>query len=276
MYSASGFAGRGGMGGGRGGGMGGGNNFTQGGGNFGQQPGGSSPGGAAKRQVQPIRPMTIKQLINAQRVGDGVMIVDGKETSQASVLGRVVEHEGNAANAATAKHHGYKISDGSGIMVVRQWLDADKSQELLPVGSYVRSSGTVKVWQDKPVITGTVRLVSDCNEFTFHMLEVVLTHQRITRGPVPRVAAAPRPVQVETAPYGAPVQAGEKLYPSDIVASILKNHARTDASGGLTKEEVAAQAQRYGITIGDVLKAMKELVQEGKVFTVDQHRYSYA
>lgn len=272
MYSAQGFAGRG------GGGMGApqqqrtGSNFGGGG----ASPNSSAPGaGGAKRQVQPIRPLTIKQVLEAQRVGDGVMVIDGREATQVTVVGRVIELESGTANNMTAKNFGYKISDGTGMVVVRQWLDANNSVAPHPVGHFVRATGSIKVWQDKPIVTGTVRHSVDNNELTFHLLDAALTHLRITRGPVPAHKAA------AAAPYAASSSAGgalhgmashEKIYPTDAVLAILKS--RSDAGGGLTQEEIATEAQRYGISIAEIRSAMKSLLQEGRVFNVDNTRYA--
>jgi replication factor A2 len=276
MFSAQGFAGRGG-----GAAPNAGSNFGGGGSNFGGATSSSPSGqGGAKRQTQPIRPLSIKQLLNAQRVGDGVMVIDGREATQVTVLGRIIDHEGNTSSAGgmTAKHHGYKISDGTGIVVVRQWLDADRDQEILPVGHYVRASGSVKIWQDKPVITGTVRNASDANELTFHLLDAVLTHLRITRGPVPQTAApaaAPSAMSSYGSIGGAPGGTSEKLFPNDVVTAILKNHAKTQGgSAGMTQEEVAVQAQRHGTSIMEVRTAMKSLLSEGKIYNVDNTHFS--
>ncbi|CUG92210.1 replication factor A 28 kDa, putative, partial [Bodo saltans] len=128
-----------------------------------------------------------------------------------------------------------------------------------------------------------VRNASDANELTFHLLDAVLTHLRITRGPVPQSAAS---AVVSTAfnnanqqhgAYGSDAAggAGQKLFPNDVVTAIIKNFARTqNGSVGITQEEVAMQAQRHGTSISEVRTAMKSLLNEGKIFNVDNTHFT--
>lgn len=172
-YSAQGFAGRGGGGGASGG--------TQG---SPQKPGGAT----APRSAQiPLRPLTIKMILDAQRIGDGAMIVDGRDVGQVSLVARIVDVDAATGGAATAKSHAYRVTDGTGVLSVRHWLDTSKdpeSQKPHPRNHYVFAVGMVKVFQDKPILTGTVRLVADCNEITYHFLDVISTHLRLTQGEV--------------------------------------------------------------------------------------------
>lgn len=45
-----------------------------------------------QRRMHPIRPLTIKQLTEAQSVGEGVLVVDGREVTQATVVGCIVDY----------------------------------------------------------------------------------------------------------------------------------------------------------------------------------------
>ena len=268
-YSAMGFAGRG---------------AQQQGQGQGQQRSGFGGGGdgGAKRVMHPIRSVTIKQLLTANRVGDGVTVIDGREATQVTVCGRIIEWENGAASAATsltAKHQGYRISDGTGMLVVRQWAEQGVVQETIPIGQIVRCSGSVKVWMDKPTVTGTVRVVVDCNEFTYHLLECMLTHLRITQGnkgssnkrsasAVAAVSNNPNTVgQMNVVPGGE-----GKILCTEAVLRSIRNSGRKDL--GLSVDEIANAVTRYGFTISDVRSAIRSLSNEGKVFLCGDNRYA--
>ncbi|EKF38640.1 replication Factor A 28 kDa subunit, putative [Trypanosoma cruzi marinkellei] len=233
-----------------------------------------------QRRMHPIRPVTIKQLLEAQRVGEGVMVVDGREVTQATVVGRVIGYEDDTANrvtgALTAKHYGYRITDGTGLVVVRQWMDADHQEEPLPVQCYVRASGTVKVWQNAPIVTGTVRLVSDCNELNYHYLDVILTHLRLTRGDkhakdegaVPAVSNTASTLGVQNMLPGG----GGKVFATDVLLNAIKQNARGDV--GLTMDELAAAARQYGFSVNDVRVALRTLAAEGSVYQTHDNRFN--
>lgn len=250
-----------------------GSNFTQGGGGGGQS---SNAGGS--RRTHPIRPLTVKQLLEAQRVGEGVTVIDGREVTQATIAGRIIEYENPSANAAmTARHHGYKVSDGTGVLLVRQWMDPDQTEELLPLHSYVRASGTVKVWQDKPIVTGGVRLISDCNELTFHFLDALLTHLRITQGNRQPRDLSNKGASVTNSAQGVGIQnmlpgGDEKIYATDLLLNVIKQNAKGDQ--GLSMDDLAMAAQRYNFSMADVRIALRTLAAEGKVYQTHDNRFN--
>jgi replication factor A2 len=265
-YNAMGFAGRG---------------PQQAGG--GAKPQGGSGGDARKTPMHPIRSVTIKQLLNANRVGDGVTVIDGREATQVTVCGRVLEHEnGAAATAMTAKHVGYRISDGTGTMVVRQWADQGGApQEVVPTGQFVRCSGSVKVWMDSPLVTGTVRIIFDANEFTYHLLESALTHLRISLGSRRRsssAGAAPGAANAASAAGAAAAtgmggaDAGGKIICTEAVLRSIRNSGRKDL--GLSVDEISSGVARHGFSATDVRTALRSLCAEGKVFLSGENRYA--
>ncbi|RNF08346.1 replication Factor A 28 kDa subunit [Trypanosoma rangeli] len=233
-----------------------------------------------QRRMHPIRPVTIKQLLEAQRVGEGVMVVDGREVTQATVVGRVIGYEDETANrltgAVTAKHYGYRITDGTGLVVVRQWMESEHQEEPLPVQCYVRVSGTVKVWQNAPIVTGTVRLVSDCNELNYHYLDAILTHLRLSKGnkhakdeaAVPAVSNTASTLGVQNMLPG-----GEgKVFATDVLLNAIKQNARSDV--GLTMDELTAAARQYGFSVNDVRVALRTLAAEGSVYQTHDNRFN--
>ncbi|KAK7196552.1 replication Factor A 28 kDa subunit [Novymonas esmeraldas] len=237
---------------------------------------------APQRRMHPIRPLTIKQMLEAQSVGGGVMVVDGREVTQATVVGRVVGYEnanmaaggGGGGGAITAKHFGYRITDNTGMLVVRQWVDAERVQEPIPLNTHVRASGTVNVWQQAPIVTGTVVSMADSNEMNYHMLDAILTHFRLTQGNK-RAPATGASMHNTAAAVGARnvLPGGEnKVLLTDLLISCIKQNGNGDA--GMSMDELTMSAQRYSFTPGDVRIALRTLAAEGKVYQTHDNRFN--
>jgi replication factor A2 len=250
---------------------------SQAGSNFGAAAS-SNNGQQPQRRQHPIRPLTIKQMLEAQSVGGGVMVVDGREVTQATVVGRVVGYESaNMAaggGAITAKHFGYRITDNTGMLVVRQWIDADHAQEPIPLNTHVRASGTVNVWQQSPIVTGTVVAMADSNEMNYHMLDAILTHFRLTQGNK-RASGSGASVQNSAAAVGVQnmLPGGDnKVLLTDLLVSFIRQNNNGDA--GMSMDELTMAAQRYSFTPGDVRTAMRTLAAEGKVYQTHDNRFN--
>ncbi|KAG5509210.1 hypothetical protein GH5_06290 [Leishmania sp. Ghana 2012 LV757] len=238
----------------------------------------SSGGQQPQRRMHPIRPLTIKQMLEAQSVGGGVMVVDGREVTQATVVGRVVGYENanmaSGGGAITAKHFGYRITDNTGMLVVRQWIDADRMQEPIPLNTHVRASGTVNVWQQTPIVTGTVVSMADSNEINYHMLDAILTHFRLTQGNK-RPSQSGTSVQNTASAIGVQnmLPGGDnKVLLTDLLVSFIKQHG--GAGAGMSMDELTMAAQRYSFTHGDVRTAMRTLAAEGKVYQTHDNRFN--
>lgn len=249
-------------------------------------------GGAKRNTTQPLRPMTIKMLLEATRVGDGAMVVDGREVGQVSVVGRVVEHETGAQSTTTAKSHGYRITDGTGIMTVRHWLDNNSTEEehMLPVGTYMRACGNVRTWQDKPMLTGSVRFMNDNNEMLYHFLDVILTHLRLTQGPksAPAARTAPSSEQgIKSAGMG-----GGSAQPSaaavaprgpqgEIDPVSLENAVRRAlmqgkrSAAGVNFDDICSAVANHGYTAMDVKSTLRRMMDEGNIYSTDDVHYNF-
>lgn len=250
-----------------------GNNFTAAAG------GGSQSAGGQQRRINPIRPLTIKQLLEAQSVGQGVMVVDGREVTQATVMGRVIGYE-NAnmtagGQALTAKYFGYRISDHTGALIVRQWVQPNSPEQPLPLHTHVRASGSVKVWQDAPVVTGTVVSVADSNELNYHALDAILTHLRLTQGNKRPTGVDGAAVMNTASAIGARnlLPGGDtKVLLTDLLVSVIRQAGNGDM--GLSMDEMAAAAQRYSFGPNDVRAALRTLASEGKVYQTHDNRFN--
>jgi replication factor A2 len=229
---------------------------------------------APRRSTNPLRPVTIKMITTSQRVGDGVLVIDGKEVGTVSVVGRITTVEAATGVGATAKSHAYKITDGSGQLTVRHWLDqsaTDVAPEL-EVGSFVRATGTVKTFQDQPTLTGNVRAMEDMNEMTFHFLDTILTHLRIKNGDRQQVvpdSAAGSTAAAQPTPFAV---AGGSM--EEAMAKIIhQNNARGAGMDAAILHQQLVQAGFEG-SMRDTKDKIAQLVGGGTWFVVGGDKYA--
>eukprot|EP00758_Cryptobia_borreli_P018288 Tbor_TRINITY_DN6671_c0_g1::TRINITY_DN6671_c0_g1_i1::g.3053::m.3053/K10739/RFA2, RPA2; replication factor A2 len=237
----------------------------------GGSPQGQRTGGGAKQTSMPLRPATIAQIKNAQHVGDGAIVIDGREAGQITVMGRIISGE-TQQDSGAARSLCFRVTDGTGIITVRHWLvggesapmTADGQDPFIP-GTFVRATGTVGHWQGQQVLTGTIRPTSCTNEFTNHMLESVLTHLRITKGPpTARPAATPTYAAAHEAKH---VPQFSHLTPRDAIHSYLKSTGMRGAS-----QAELMSAMQATLSAAQVREVLRSMITEGTIFS-DGNQY---
>lgn len=247
----------------------------------------------AARRINPIRPVTIKQILNANNEVGAVLVVDGRELTQATVIGRILAYESAnmsvGAGALTARHFGYRVSDNTGTMVVRQWVEAESIEEPIPLGCHVRASGTLKVWQGTPVVTGTVTAIADSNELNYHLLDAILTHLRLTRGNHHPGSSNQNNAFTRngiTSGDGGSIKnnaaavglhnvlpGGHDNVPvTDLIVDAIRKNGNGDV--GLSMDEIIAALKRYNISATDVRGALRVLAGEGQVYQTHDNRFN--
>ena len=235
-----------------------------------QHPPQGSPNAArtsTRNSSQPLRPVTVKMLLEAQQVGEGAVVVDGREIGVVTLCGRVVDYDHQQPNANSAKVHGYRVSDGSGVLTVRHWLPVGQSGDPLPVGSFIRSNGTVKTWQGAPVLTGIVRNMPDVDEFTFHLLDCIHTHLRMTQpsGKLPAKQLFP-PTPVATS--GGSV--------ADAVERFMRFSPRATGYSFDELSNAVVHPVKTGsrCTAMEIREAVRVLTSDGRAFSCGENRYT--
>ncbi|ORY30547.1 hypothetical protein BCR39DRAFT_528659 [Naematelia encephala] len=142
--------------------------FVQNGSPFGSQ---GSPGGGKKPRAQTIRPVTVKQVLDAvQTHGDADFLIDGQEVGVILMIGSVHNESRSATNVS------YEIGDGTGHIDVRLWLDSadDEAGKLegVKMDHYVSIMGTIKTFGGKRHVSAThIRPITDHNEVYNHLLK---------------------------------------------------------------------------------------------------------
>ncbi|XP_063901165.1 replication protein A 32 kDa subunit-like [Zophobas morio] len=130
-------------------------------------------------------PVTIKQMLFSANNEQDEVRIDGIIPSQLTFVGMIRSLTRNSTNID------YLIEDSTGSINVRMWSEGDdigvygsKGNEFVE-GSYVRVFGILRNFLEKWSFNAHhFALVTDYNEITFHLLEVIHTHLLNVRGSV--------------------------------------------------------------------------------------------
>ncbi|KAG4030729.1 hypothetical protein MFRU_011g01850 [Monilinia fructicola] len=250
--------------------------FVQGG--YGGSQGGSqdSPGGSKTYGKDTLRPVTIKQILDAvQPHPDADFKIDGSEVTQLSFVGQVHSISTQTTNNT------YKVDDGTGLIEVKQWIDNEVEPEnAKPVpqeGQYIHVWGRLKSFHDKRHVGAhIIRPVTDMNEVTYHGLEATLVHLYFTRGPIDAAGAAKKEggdgMFVDS--YGGnSAGAGNAAVGGRVLPATITGNAR--AVFNLLQSEphnnegfhVNVIAAKLGMPVAEVYKSGDALLSEGCIYT---------
>jgi len=134
----------------------------------------SSQDGSNKKRNQPLLPVSIRQLHNAQQVTPDAddFTLNNQSLSVVCLIGQIV------ASSPTQTHLNYTVDDSTGTIDVRSWVDQEnpqKNQQLWGAGDYVRVIGNLRSFGDKRYVVASAQLlpVDDFNEVTHHFLEII-------------------------------------------------------------------------------------------------------
>ncbi|KAI8936309.1 hypothetical protein NX059_006727 [Plenodomus lindquistii] len=245
-----------------------------GGGGFIPGEGGSqqSPGGRQGHIQDSLRPVTIKQILEAtQDAGNkDEFKIDGATVSQLTFVGQIRNISTQTTNTT------YRLDDGTGSIEVRQWVDSDTVDQTNPTkaklieGAYCRAWGKLKSFNDRRSVGAQIiRPVEDMNEVSYHLLEATSVHLYFTRGPPGNASAG-----AATTNGGAAHQqqaAGGNFGGYDLAgytpaAKRVFQYLREapQSNEGLNQHEIAA---KLGIDTAEVARAGDDLLSGGLIYT---------
>ncbi|TVY83606.1 Replication factor A protein [Lachnellula suecica] len=253
----------------------GGQNAAQEGGGFmnGSQAGSQdTPGGSKTYGKDTLRPVTIKQVLEAQQPHpDSDFKIDGTDVTQITFVGQINGISSQTTNTT------FKLDDGTGTIEVKQWVDSDADPEtakaLPKEGEYLRVWGRLKAFNNKRhVASHLLRPIDNMNEISYHLLEATAVHLYFTRGPPPTADG----VKTEggngmfvgtdggaAAGGGSNASKAMKMTPLARKVYDLLQSAPTN-NEGLHVNVIATQ---LGLNSNDVFKAGDELLGAGTIFT---------
>ncbi|KAF5027791.1 hypothetical protein F66182_90 [Fusarium sp. NRRL 66182] len=241
--------------------------FFAGGSQQGSQGGG---GGGKSYQDESLRPVTIKQILDAEEAYAGADFkIDGSTVTQITFVGQVRNVHPQPTNITL------KIDDGTGQIEVKKWTDVDKQDDADPgfeVNSHVRVWGRLKSFNNKRHVGAhVIRPVADFNEVNYHMLEATYVHLYFSKGPLGGANGEGDGMFVDGGGYndsagGNAGQASTKLAGCSGLAKKMFNFMN-DAPGGNEGVHLNVITSATGMTVRDTLTASDELLGHGLIFT---------
>ncbi|KUJ16194.1 replication protein A, subunit RPA32 [Mollisia scopiformis] len=250
---------------------------ADGGGFMGGSQQGSQEGGGSKTYGKDtVRPVTIKQILEAQQPHpDSDFKIDGSEVTQLSFVGQINMISCQATNNT------FQIDDGTGVIDVKQWIDSDQLPEharpLPKEGEYVHVWGRLKAFNNKRHVgSHVIRPVSDFNEVSCHLLEATAVHLYFVRGPPPgphdgamKDGGGAQGMFVDSYGGAAPqTNGGGKQLPAKLSATARKVFQLLQSSPQNNEGlHVSMIAQKLSLQGNDVFKAGDELLADGLIYT---------
>uniref|UniRef100_A0A8C6THZ1 Replication protein A C-terminal domain-containing protein n=1 Tax=Neogobius melanostomus TaxID=47308 RepID=A0A8C6THZ1_9GOBI len=214
-----------------------------------------------------ILPCTVSQLLSACPVYNEVFTIRDLELNQVSIVGIV------RGASPCATHNQYYVDDMTGPpLSVRQWINTDDSSAQVDPepGVYVKVHGSLRVFQGKKsLLAKDIRCVTDLNELTSHMLEVVYAHMQVFgKGCDVNMNALPVSDGLQISAEGH-AENGLSTVQGQVM-HVVSQHSGNDV--GISFRDLVTQLDYVGIE--DVRKSLAFLLNEGHVFyTVDENHF---
>ncbi|POS84512.1 hypothetical protein EPUL_002510 [Erysiphe pulchra] len=237
----------------------------------------TNPEGSKTYGKDTLRPLTIKQIIEAQQPHpDSEFKVDGVEVTQITFIGQIQTVSSQATNTT------YKVDDGTGLIEVKQWIDGDADPENGPPppkeNDYIRIWGRLRAFNNRRHVGAhMIRIITDFNEVTYHLLEATAVHLYFLRGPPPSAGGVKNEnstgmfvenLQGSTNAHGTSMPSGLRKLPANLSVTSRKvyNLLSCDAQSneGL---HVSLIAQKLNLQVNDAYKAGDELLGAGAIYT---------
>lgn len=226
-----------------------------------------------------LRPVTIKQLLDAEQpYPDANFRIDGVEVAQVTLVGMVRAVSPQTTNVTL------RLDDGTGVIEVKQWLDAEKSDDAkdsYALDAYVRVWGRVKSFNNKRHIGAhVIKPITDFNEVNYHLLESTYVHLFFTK-PIAGAgaggnAAAGGAAAADDDSMFVDGGAGSAPNLNGVSAKARKmyNWLQSTETGN-EGVNIHVIAQNTGMSVPDAFAASEELIQPGLIYTtVDDETFA--
>lgn len=239
----------------------------------GSQQGSQGGGGGKSYQDESLRPLTIKQILDAEEAYAGADFrIDGSPVTQITFVGQIRGINPQPTNITL------KIDDGTGQIEVKKWIDVDKQDEVDPgyeQDAYVRVWGRLKSFSNKRHVGAhVIRPITDMNEVNYHMVESAYVHLYFTKGPQGGQGGANSngdSMFVDGGGYndnagGNAGQAPTKLSGCSAQGKKMFNFIN-NTPGGNEGIHLNVITNSTGMSVRDVLTGADELLGQGLIYT---------
>ncbi|XP_041823239.1 replication protein A 32 kDa subunit-like [Melanotaenia boesemani] len=228
--------------------------------------------GVSKKSQLEILPITVSQLLSASQTSSDGFALCGWELHQVSVVGIVSGLVPFVTNVQ------YSVDDMTGPPLnVKLWVDMeDCSTTFASPGTYVKVIGSLRNFNgQRSLLAMDIRCITDLNEITSHMLEVVQVHMQLF-GKVFDVNMNPTSVLV---PGGSSGVHPENILPNNL-STIQSQVFHVIRRFSVRVEGISFQDLRteldYLSTL-DIRTSLAFLINKGHIFcTIDEHHFKSA
>ncbi|XP_041665351.1 replication protein A 32 kDa subunit-like [Cheilinus undulatus] len=235
-----------------------------------QSPAGTSSHKAviSKRAFLQILPCTVSQLLSASQVSSDSFAIGDLELNQLSVVGVIRGYAPFVTNVQ------YSLDDMTGPPLnVKQWVNSEDGAVInfASPGTYVKVIGSLRSFEgQRSFLAMDVRCITDLNEITSHMLEVVQAHMKLSGKAYDvnmNITAA------LSSNNGKPPEGILQNSLSSIRAQVLKVIRRYSICfEGISFNELKRHLDHLSVT--DIRTSLAVLIDEGHVFsTIDDHHF---
>ncbi|KAI0888989.1 replication protein A, subunit RPA32 [Annulohypoxylon maeteangense] len=243
------------------------------GGFFGGSQISGSQGGTKHPSEESLRPVTVKQIIDAEQAfgSDGTFRIDGVDVSQVTFVGMVRQISPQTTNIT------YRLDDGTGVVEVKQWLDPDKQEtDAGAKGSAFREEQYVRVWgrlksfgNKRHVGAHVIKPVTDFNEVNYHLLEATYVHLFFTKGGGMAGAGGMGAGGDGNAAEDDSmfVENNDAAFLRGATPRAKKMYQYLNQSKSNEGVNIHIIARDTGMTVQDAMTAAEELLGNGKVYT---------
>lgn len=258
--------------------------FQGGGGGFGGGSSQADPSSAQGRtrkayDEQTLIPATIHMVRRAHpdtAGGDGGLVLqDGRKLSMVKIVAAVRSVEDTSTNVV------YTLEDGTGLIEARKWLDDNECsalhelrRETLKEHIYLKIVGQVKEYEGKVIIVAnSIRPISNGNELTHHMLEVVHSAERYKRAD----SIVGVPVSSTVTLSGQKLVMGSADSDDPLKAAVLEVFKSHDDVGSGVHVQVCVDKLIGAFPAAQIRKMIDSLAEEGHIYsTVSDDHFQFA
>jgi replication factor A2 len=246
------------------------------------QGSGNRGGGRKSYDEQTLQPCTIGMILSALPEGNdsgSLELSDGRKLHHVVIVGAVKECTQNSTNAL------YEIEDGTGLIVVKQWVDQndcaakyEMRQKCMHENTYLKIVGSPKYYDGNvQLVAESIRPVSTGNELTHHMLEVAYAGEKYKNR---HSLGVPRQPLSSGVGFGS---SGPALTRKDGgeggILETVRNHVRNEGEkmemGAHISDIITQLGRQY--TEPMIRKAIEDLAAEGHIYsTINEDYYKFA
>ncbi|KAA1121626.1 replication factor A protein 2 [Puccinia graminis f. sp. tritici] len=250
-----------------------GDDYGGGGGGFMQGSQNNNTPGGTRRVEQALRPVTIKQVLDAEASNtDSAISIQDIDVTNVSFCGVVRDIVRNATNVLL------QVEDGTGGIEVRKWIDSSdgesegfEAETGIQIRDWVRVIGSPKLFNNKKNVAGLrIEKITDFNEINYRLLDAVRVTLAYERGATGAGDKMNIDQSTNHTTHGKIVQAKNpnRTPKQNKIMEYFASIQPPDE--GINIHEIARQCN---LDVKEVIDETAQLIHEGELFTTvdDEH-----